>query len=479
MMSKFNDACKQNQEYLLKYLEDRNLTGFTNLLEDKDENKIDPNHEYSDPYYKTCLAIASERGMVRFIQVLLAYGADPNLICASYGGNAPIHFAAENEQLGAIKCLAQHPATKVSIVNRKLETALHITARNLTTNDRAELCFSYLASLSGMDVRLRNVEGRTAISEAVGKCSRYTLQRVLQHHDFRREDRELILDNDLIREDRELILDNDLRREDRELFVDNDLIREDRELILDNDLRREDRELILNNHLELKYKAPENTKPAYTRDDAYMDLKNGNVDRFRHNFRRHFIRKTDLTEMTFLQLACKQGFLHIVKLLLNWVADVNETGTHESKPSVYLACYYGQYDVLVRLLNKRKKKVELIKGKTLLHTVLEGFSAYRHVRDRYHACFDYLLQEHERLSIPINHGDNYGHTALHYAVHEDNDHFPKALLAHRAYIGSLNKFGICPLNDIDPKTLQTALNGCVYCIREEKGNEYTLVAVSV
>jgi hypothetical protein len=41
MMFKFKEARKQNQKHLLKYLEDGNLTAFTNLLESKDKNNID------------------------------------------------------------------------------------------------------------------------------------------------------------------------------------------------------------------------------------------------------------------------------------------------------------------------------------------------------------------------------------------------------------------------------------------------------
>jgi ankyrin repeat protein len=181
----------KNQEHLLKYLEDGNLTDFTKLLESKDNNNIDPNHEYSGPYYKTCLAIASQKGMVEFIKVLLANNADPNLKCEQHNGYAPIHFAAEKGHFDAIKCLVQHPATKVDIIKKNMETALHLSARSLTNNEE---CFSYLANLQGMSVSQRNTRGQTAISEAVGKCTRDTLRNILQRPDLRPEDMKLILD---------------------------------------------------------------------------------------------------------------------------------------------------------------------------------------------------------------------------------------------------------------------------------------------
>ncbi|KDR14973.1 transient receptor potential cation channel protein painless-like [Zootermopsis nevadensis] len=421
-MSKFKVTGKQNQQHLLKYLEDGDFGAFINLLKGKDKNDINLNHEYSDPYYKTCLAIACQKGMVEFVEVLLANNADSNLICKSYDGNAPIHFAAENGQIHVIKRLVQHPDTNISAINRKGETALHLSARSLGKNDKAEECFSYLASIPGMSASHRSANDRSAISDAVGKCSGGTLQKVLQRRD----------------------------------------------------LRPEDRNLILHNHPELKDEVPESAEHTYAHDDAYMDLRNGNVDTFRHNFKEEFVNRTDLIQMTFLQLACKQGLLDIVELLLNSGADVNKTGTHESKPPVYIACYYGHYDILRCLYNTRDVKTELIEGKTLLHEVLRGFSAKREARDSYRDCFNFLLQEQETFNIPINHGDSFGHTALHYAVQEDNDQFAKALLAHGAYIGSLNDFDVCPLDDIDPETLEKALDDCVECTKEENDNEYTL-----
>jgi ankyrin repeat protein len=44
--------------------------------------------------------------MVEFIEVLLANNADPNLICKTLNGNNPIHFAAKNGHVDAIKCLS-------------------------------------------------------------------------------------------------------------------------------------------------------------------------------------------------------------------------------------------------------------------------------------------------------------------------------------------------------------------------------------
>jgi ankyrin repeat protein len=422
-MSKFNATCKQNQQRLLEYLEDENLSAFTDMLQNKDINNIDPNHENGDPYYKTCLVIASQKGLVEFMEALLANGADPNLICRHRNGNAPIHFAAEKGHLDAIKCLVRHHVN-LSVINKRGETALHVSARHLakTISDKAEECFSYLANQTDMSLSHRNTQGQSAISEVVGKCSEDTLQKVLQCCD----------------------------------------------------LRPEDRKLILEKYPKLKVDAREITEPPYTHDDAYMDLRNGNIDRFKKNFKKEFANKTDLIETTFLQLACKEGLLDVVEFLLSYEADINKSGTQERKPPIYLACYHGQYDILKYLSTESNINVKLVEEKTLLHTVLEGVRDRRAAPDSYHECFDYLLQENEMLNIPINHRDSCGHTALHYAVQEDDDYFAEALLVHGAYVGSLNDFGFCPLNDMDSETLERALDKCVECSRGNESNKYTL-----
>jgi ankyrin repeat protein len=417
-MVKFCVTYKQDQERLLKYFKDGNLPAFNNLLKRKDKNKIDPNHEYTELYGMTILAEASKEGKVEFIKVLLENNADPNVFL---NGKAPIHFAAENGKLDAIKCLVDH--TNINAMNRMWETALHLSARSLRKDDNAEMCFSYLASLQRMHVSQRNIKGQSAISEAVDKCSRDTLQEVLKRRDLTAEDRKLILDK----------------------YPD------------------------LQDSAPESAESAESTESAYTHVDAYIDLKDKNFERFRDKFKEEFV-KTDQIPTTFLQHACKEGLLDIVKFLLYRGADVNTTGTHESMPPVYLACWNGHDDVLERLFKTKRVKVELFQGKTLLHKVLEGFDHKEANFDRYRKCFDYLLQYQEQL-IPINHSDDCGHTALHYAVNEDNDHFATALLARGAYIGSLNNFDICPLNDIAYKTLEIALNNCVECVKENKGNE--------
>ena len=402
---------KTYQESLLKFLEELNLRGFENLLEHKDEYNINPDHVYGGTCYKTCLAEASMRGLTDFIETLLKNGADPNIVCSVHSGRAAIHFAAEQGHIDAIRRLVEHPDTNINAIDRYGNTALHLLASNLTVEGKnAKACFLYLASKENTNFRHRNAKGLSAIKMAVGKCSGDIWQKVLRIHD----------------------------------------------------LRPEDRQLILNQHPEIQEDNQETIQFIYKHYDAYTDLRNKDFTTFIDLFKEEFVNMTDLIETTFLQLAYKEGCLDIVELLLSFGADVNKTGIHEKKPPVYLACYRGHYDILVRLFETGKVYVGFVEGKSLLHGVLQGLGDNRTPTDGYRKCFDYLLKQ-KQSQIPINHRDKYGHTALHYAVEEEDGYYTKNLLKRGAYIVYANEFGFSPLHDISPQALEEILDNCVEC----------------
>ena len=325
---------KTYKKSLLKYLEKGNDSGFETLL-----NKYDINldHVYGGTCNKTCLAEASKRGQTDFIETLLKNVADPNIVCSIHFGRAAIHFAAEQGHKEAIIRLVEHPDTNINAIDMYGDTALHLLASNLTVEGKnAEACFLYLASKENTNFRHRNAEGLSAIKMAVGKCIGDIWQKVLRSHD----------------------------------------------------LRPEDRQLILNQHPEIQEDNQETIQLIYTHDDAYTDLRNKNFTTFIDLFKEEFVNMTDLIETTFLQLAYKEGCLDIVELLLSFGADVNKTGTHENKPPVYLACYQGQFDILVRLFETNNVNVGFVEGKSLLHGVLQGLGDNRTPTDGYRKCFD-------------------------------------------------------------------------------------------
>jgi ankyrin repeat protein len=418
---------KIDQESLLEYLEKGNLRDFENLLKHKDEYNTDLDHVYGRTCNKTCLAEASKRGRTKFMKALLNNGANPNFVCGLHFGRAAIHFAAVEGKVDAIRCLVEHSPTQtndhhtqINAIDNRGDTALHLIASSLTVKGKhAEECFSYLASRKDADVRHRNAKGLSAISMAVGKCSEYIWEAVLERSDLRPEDRQLILDW----------------------------------------------------YPKLKKDNQVTIETIYTHDDAYTALRDKDLINFKGKFKKDFVNKTDMIETTFLQLACKEGYLDIVEFLLECGADVNQTGTHEHRPPVYLACYHGQYDILKRLFKTNEVQVGFVEEKSLLHGVLQGLGD-RTPTDGYRKCFRYLLKKQSQ--IPINHCDVYGHTALHYAAELEDGYYAKTLLEHGAYIGHLNEFGFSPLHDIGPQVLEEILDNCVDYKKTKEDNQYEL-----
>jgi ankyrin repeat protein len=62
--------------------------------------------EYRNSLGETCLHVAAERGRVSVTELLLAYGADPNVTRhASYGGQSPLHIAVRHGHIAVVSAL--------------------------------------------------------------------------------------------------------------------------------------------------------------------------------------------------------------------------------------------------------------------------------------------------------------------------------------------------------------------------------------
>ncbi|XP_069704042.1 transient receptor potential cation channel protein painless-like isoform X2 [Periplaneta americana] len=416
-----NNKENSYQQILLKHLEDKDIKSFAHVLERRNIYDIDPNFEYGDPHFKNCLSIAAQKGLVEFVNILLQNGAQPNEICKYHDGNAAIHFAAKEGRLDVLKLLVKY--SNINAVNRQGNTALHIAAH------KSEDCFSYLLTLPEIRISQRNLQRQTATKIAVRNCSKETLANLVNRSDLSSEDKIEIINKY-----------PDLRNE----LTDTD------------------------------------TTASYTHPEAYLDLcgSDNYIEEFKSNFnqldddmKKEFVNKTDFVG-TLLQIACEKGLIDIVKLLVKCGAEVNTVGKHTVRPPVHLACYFGKHDVLRHLVENSGVKNSIVEGQNLLHAVLQGLSTRRKDENQYRLCFDYLLQNLECLEIPINQGENSGHTALHFAVQEKNTYYTKALLARGAYIGALNEFGISPLNDMEPAILEDSLDDCIEYEKESKGNEH-------
>ncbi|XP_069678278.1 transient receptor potential cation channel protein painless-like [Periplaneta americana] len=435
-MAKNKDVCiacgpPDFQSQLLTALKDRNAIHFSNILQEYDtdgERVVNPDHQYGDPYYATCLDLAcKDQDSEDFIVALLAANADPNHV-NPVRNKAPIHVATENGNYKAVAALLHDSRTDVNIQDNFGCTALHLAAKNFTKNATdMEICVSLLMTQPNMKINKRNRKGRSAIQEAVLSKSKLAVESILRYGKSR-----LSLDN------KDAQSGKSTRDFIAEYFPDIEL-------------------------------PPSNTECFAEEEDIeattlfeYLYYKQ--YDTFKSKFEladKKALINSDDGKFTYLQYACQYGLQDIAKYLLSNGADPNATIPTNRKPPIFLACSGGYYDILLLLL-ECKAQIATVDGKTLLHAVVKNKDQKPSEISDYEKCFAILLERKDSLKLQINATDINGNTALHYAAKEEDQNYAMALLKNGAYIGLENHFGYSPLADIDPMTLRSFLDDCLH-----------------
>lgn len=134
------------------------------------------------------------------------------------------------------------------------------------------------------------------------------------------------------------------------------------------------------------------------------------------------------------------------------------------------ACIQGNWQILEILL--RHPKLDLTKS-PLLIIVIKNAATIATNAQNYMICFDLLLKH---PGININQKDEFGSTALHYAVKYNNKDVILALLERGAYWGAKNIFGKIPISNVNSNILEDHLNNCVTANDDQcfGGNEYEI-----
>ncbi|GFG35173.1 hypothetical protein Cfor_12749 [Coptotermes formosanus] len=418
------------QAQLLTALKDKNILLFSNLLEEytADGKKVvNPDHEYGDPHYATCLDLAcKEHDSEDFIKALLVAGADPNHV-NPIRHKAPLHVATEHSNYTAIDALLQDSRTDVNIQDNFGCTALHFAAKHFMKNPGGmERCIAALMTQSHIKINKRNRKGRTAVHEAVlGNCK--------------------------------LAVETILRYGKCNVIIENK----------DTQSGKTIRELIQEKFPNIDMPPPKTQGLSGEEDTEATALFEHLYFKQYHDFKSKFqtadkklLIDADDGKFTYLQYACQHGLYDITKYLLSNGANPDATIPTNRKPPIFLACSGGYYDILLLLL-EYKAMVAVVDGKTLLHAVVKDKELKASDDSNYCKCFELLLERKESLKLDINATDVNGNTALHYAVKEEDQHYAKALLKNGAYVGLQNHFGYSPLADIDPVTLQSFLDDCL------------------
>ncbi|XP_008543636.1 putative ankyrin repeat protein RF_0381 [Microplitis demolitor] len=141
-----NIAIHQNNEQMVRLLLKHNA---------------DPNRDISGDI--SSLHIATGNGNLKIMKILLAYGANINLVPVhGFIHQSPLHFAVLHENLKAVKLLLNDNTININTVGDLKSSVLHYGAMYVKLNYKV---VQYLLD-AGVDVNLKNDLGETALDIA-------------------------------------------------------------------------------------------------------------------------------------------------------------------------------------------------------------------------------------------------------------------------------------------------------------------------
>ncbi|PSN47393.1 hypothetical protein C0J52_11159 [Blattella germanica] len=393
------------------------------------------------------------------LRLLLEYGADPNISFSRIRDcSTALHIAASEAHCQALKLLLKNPRTNPNTLNSKGKTPLYLAASSIKRfakdadrKSEAEECFKVLAmhperrgtkmAIEGSQFTVRNniktsikcdLTEISAIGEAAKNgCRKDYLKLVMEHFKY-------------------------LKTKDKELINPSDFP-------------------------DINFDTYKDETTSITVLELFGFLEENNVQKFKDNVNdvvSDILSLETSLPNTLLQYACKKEELFpVVELLVKEVkVNLDSTGQSDNNPPLHIAALKGNHKAL-KLLIDNGAAATIVNQNTVLRNVMYGLGSHsKHDKERFRACFDYILENNTTLKIPINLGDLHGHTALHYAVLEEDPYYVKKLLDYGAYLGSVNAYGISPLHDIEPELLEEVLDNCIQRSKNDKymSNAYTL-----
>ena len=176
----------------------------------------------------------------------------------------------------------------------------------------------------------------------------------------------------------------------------------------------------------------------------------------------------DHGEYTLLQYACDNGLTDFVEELLKNGAKTSRVDQTSLMSPILYAARNGYHKILEMLLITLKEQKELDKGvlrhkdlrkETVLHKVVKREYAVKNEGVDYYRCLELLLEKKRCLDLDAQ--DEFGNTALHYAVLCDDQSFVRILLLNGAHLGIRNQFGTLAITRIQASVLEEVLNDCI------------------
>lgn len=190
----------------------------------------------------------------------------------------------------------------------------------------------------------------------------------------------------------------------------------------------------------------------------------------------------DHGEYTLLQYACDNGLTDFVEELLKNGANAARMDETSLMSPVLYAARNGYHKIMEMLLKALKEQKELDKGvlrhkdlrkETVLHKVIKREYAAKHEGVDYYRCLELLLEKRRYLDLDAQ--DEFGNTALHYAVLCDDQSFVRILLLNGAHLGIRNQFGTLAITRIQASVLEEVLNDCIKYKHNVADREFEII----
>ncbi|XP_060530429.1 transient receptor potential cation channel protein painless [Cylas formicarius] len=380
-------------------------------------------HIYTPEYNKTVLLIAcSEDGVeAKTVKTLLNLGANPRDFSETDGWEA-LHFAAYKTDSEILNVLLEKNPGDVN-TTAKGSNALHILIRHGNAESEEFLKCAELLIKKGINVNLGDANNVSPILCAAKKGYKHIIK--------------LMLDVSVVPVDLDT---HQLRgKTARNVIISQNLY----DGILPPPV---DNSSIDGKEILFSYVKAGN-------EDAFVNFENGHI--------RDFADCVDSTS-TLLQVCCERGLDKAVLHLLQNGADPNRNTCKNILLPIEIAAENGNSKIFETLIEWENIKIP--------STVL--ISLLKYIDDDCNSkyqCYKLLMRKIKKqsetrpdeVSAILNHEDNSSNTPLHYAIRYADKEIIRELLDLGASLGAKNKYGVMPIQDIEPEALEKHLDNCV------------------
>ncbi|KAL7289797.1 hypothetical protein TKK_0016199 [Trichogramma kaykai] len=401
---------------LLKAMQDRRLANFKAMIRKGLAERpatIDVNYLIPDTTLKRLLDKAAAENLPDFVESLLGFGADPNLVNPELD-RAPIHFAAENGSDSALAVLLKDKGIQPNLEAPAGQTALHYAVRA-----NSERCVELLIEAQATP-NIPNVKGLTALHMAAQLARENMVRFMIEHAAY--------LDIDTYKDPR--------RKETARATIERQFP-------------------------NIKLPAPNATVSDPSRALFHYLTANDPA-----NFERTLeaIEGTPEGVFELLKKATRRGLTGPLDQLLRRFAP----GPAELVALAELAIKHAWPEVLDRLLKLGAREFAdqlLMPASQALCARLEPRPAQDHdaAAPRFR-CLELVL---EQENVDVRQQDDKGNSPLHYATRASSDQGVQLLLEKGAYIGHRNVFGESVLDELKVEQLEKRFNECLESSKED------------